>query len=129
MVSSGALLVLGFWVTLSPMLGIPWLVVLSPLPWRPLLVLGLRDHSLFRAALTCGWQPTTTKISTPWAAFRRSVTNHRESGPPTSHEITSKIQGTPITTTSFRHTLPSAALQQKVKYALLILQVMGREWV
>lgn len=111
MVSNGAVFVLGFCVTLSPMLGIPWLVVLCPLPCLPALVCGFLLKNLLSAARTCGWQPTVANISTPWKAFIRSVKYQMYCGPPTAHEITSATQVTPITITSFMHMRPSVALE------------------
>jgi len=112
MVSKGAVLVLGFCVTLSPMLGIPWLVVLCPLPWRPALVCGFLLKNLLSAARTCGWQPTAAKIRTPWKAFIRSVKYQMYWGPPIAQETTSATQVTPITMTSFMQMRPNVALKQ-----------------
>lgn len=113
MVSNGAVLVLGFCVTLSPMLGIPWLVVLWPLPCLPALVCGFLLKILLSAALTCGWQPTAAKISTPWQAFTKSVKYQMYWGPPTAHETTSATQVMPITITNFMHMRPSVALKSE----------------
>lgn len=113
MVSNGAVLVLGFCVTLSPMLGIPWLVVLWPLACLPALVCGFLLKSLLSAALTWGWQPTVANISTPWKAFIKSVKYQMYCGPPTAHETTSATQVIPITITNFMHMRPSVALKAK----------------
>ena len=111
MVSRGAVLVLGFCVTLSPMLGIPWLVVLRPLPCLPALARGFLLKSLFNPARTWGCQPTTMKINTPCSAFTISVKYQIDLGPPANQDTTSAIHVTPITITSFMQTRPRAALQ------------------
>lgn len=74
------------------------------------------DVMLLGETLTCGWQPTTMKMNTPWRQLRMSVTYHSSCGPPTAHDSTSAIHVTPMTTTSFMHTLPRAALKQKFTY-------------
>lgn len=72
-----------------------------------------RHHSRFTADHTCGWQPTTTKMSTPCRRLTTSVAYHSECGPPTAQDTTSATHVTPITTTSLRHTRRSVALQQR----------------